>query len=86
MRFPLSLAVTVATASLLVAACRDENTPHAPLSPMPRVGGTFRFALTEPSGLDPASSEDTYQGLLVGQLFEGLVELDSHLNVVPALA
>jgi peptide/nickel transport system substrate-binding protein/oligopeptide transport system substrate-binding protein len=50
------------------------------------VGGTFRFAMTRPSGLDAAFSEDAYQWQLVEEIFDGLVGLDPDLNVVPALA
>jgi oligopeptide transport system substrate-binding protein len=55
-------------------------------SPVPRYGGTFRLALTEPKGLDPAQSEDAYQWLLMEQIFDGLVDVDANLNVRPELA
>ncbi len=55
-------------------------------SPRPQRGGVFRLLVTEPAGLDPALSEDTYQWLLIEQIFDGLVSLDPELNVVPALA
>ncbi len=39
-----------------------------------------------PSSLDPILSGSVYEGLPVNQLFDGLVELDPSLHVVPGLA
>ena len=39
-----------------------------------------------PEDLDPAFSTDIYSVTLIQQLFDGLVQFDSNLNVVPALA
>jgi ABC-type transport system substrate-binding protein len=77
----LSLLVPV-----LLGSCRGDPAPPPPAVPSPGPGGTLRFALTEPASLDPARAEDSYEDLVIGQVFEGLVGLDSHLNVVPALA
>lgn len=84
MKFPHG-AATAALAALALAACR-ERPPLTAASPSPRVGGTFRFAMTRPPGLDPALSEDAYQWQLMEEVFDGLVGLDPDLNVVPSLA
>jgi peptide/nickel transport system substrate-binding protein len=73
-------------AAALFGCGGDEPHPAAAAPPRVRVGGTLRLALTEPGTLDPARAEDAYEGLVIGQVFEGLVDLDSNLNVVPALA
>ena len=83
---PRRIGLALFLSSLLQAGCREEARPAPVATPGPRAGGVLRFALTEPGGLDPARSEDTYQGLVIAQIFEGLVDLDSNLNVVPALA
>lgn len=46
----------------------------------------FRMAADEPETLDPALVEATASEAIVNNLFEGLVELDEDLNVVPAAA
>lgn len=52
-----------------------------------RFGGTYRRPLRDnPSTLDPARATDIYAYMVVNQLFDGLVQFDSHLNPVPALA
>ncbi|NIR14145.1 MAG: ABC transporter substrate-binding protein, partial [Desulfobacterales bacterium] len=53
----------------------------------PQRGGTYRAALPwAPKDLDPAFSTDIYSVTLIQQLFDGLVQFDRNLNVVPALA
>src|SRR5215813_12184162 len=52
-----------------------------------RFGGVYRRPLTgNPSSLDPAHATDIYARTVVNQLFDGLVQFDSHLNPVPAIA
>jgi len=52
-----------------------------------RFGGVYRRPLTgNPSSLDPAYATDVYAHTVVNQLFDGLVQFDSHLNPVPAIA
>lgn len=52
-----------------------------------RFGGTYtRPLLNAPSTLDPARTADIYATIVINQLFDGLVQFDSHLNPVPALA
>jgi len=50
-------------------------------------GGTLRGAFgSDPPTLDPAQATDTTSSSVIRQLFDGLVELDADLRVVPALA
>jgi ABC-type transport system substrate-binding protein len=50
-------------------------------------GGIYRAALPwSPRNLDPAFSTDIYSVTLIQQIFDGLVQFDQNLNVVPALA
>src|SRR5712691_729925 len=52
-----------------------------------RFGGVYRRPLTgNPSSLDPAHATDIYAHTVVNQIFDGLVQFDSHLNPVPAIA
>src|SRR5215813_13435076 len=69
-----ALAATVATAD--------------PAGDLPtRFGGVYRRPLTgNPSSLDPAHATDVYAYAVVNQIFDGLVQYDSHLNPVPAIA
>jgi oligopeptide transport system substrate-binding protein len=50
-------------------------------------GGTYRRMLVNnPPTLDPAFTTDVYSRAVVTQLFDGLVQLDAHLNPIPAIA
>ncbi len=48
--------------------------------------GILRFAVDEPASLDPGLAGDDVAIFLVGQLFEGLLEIDEASGIVPALA
>jgi oligopeptide transport system substrate-binding protein len=53
----------------------------------PPNGGVYRAALPwSPRNLDPAFSTDIYSVTIIQQLFDGLVQFDQNLNVVPAIA
>ena len=53
----------------------------------PRNGGVYRAALPwSPRNLDPAFSTDIYSVTIIQQLFDGLVQFDQNLNIVPAIA
>ena len=50
-------------------------------------GGVYRRPLEfNPKTLDPALSTDMYAVTLIQQLFDGLVQFDKDLNIVPAIA
>ncbi len=52
-----------------------------------RYGGEYRVPLeSEPISLDPARFSGIYAMNVAANLFDGLVEFDSNLNVVPAIA
>jgi len=52
-----------------------------------RYGGTYRLPLaSEPTNLDPAYITDIYSVNVAMNIFDGLVEFDKELNVVPAIA
>lgn len=74
--------------SILTIACQQEppGKPESVQSP-PRLGGIYRAALPfRPQLLDPAFSTDIYSVTLMQQIFDGLVQFDRNLNVIPALA
>jgi peptide/nickel transport system substrate-binding protein/oligopeptide transport system substrate-binding protein len=53
----------------------------------PVFGGTYRRPLQfMPKTLDPAFSTDIYAVTVIQQLFDGLVQFDQDLNVIPAVA
>jgi peptide/nickel transport system substrate-binding protein len=55
--------------------------------PGTKFGGTFRRMLgNSPSTLDPTFVTDMYGGNVVRQIFDGLVQFDAHLNLVPSIA
>ena len=83
-RFFLLFAMCV----ILTIACQQEpsDKPES-VQPSPRLGGIYRAALPfRPKLLDPAFSTDIYSVTLMQQIFDGLVQFDRNLNVIPALA
>ncbi len=65
---------------------------RVPASPVtetiaPRFGGVYRRVLADnPALLDPAHATDVYAYTVLNQVFDGLVQFDSQLNPVPAIA
>ncbi|UCH20186.1 MAG: ABC transporter substrate-binding protein [Deltaproteobacteria bacterium] len=52
-----------------------------------RYGGKYNIPLSsEPESLDPAFITDIYSVTVANSLFDGLVEFDKDLNIVPAIA
>ncbi|RMF88422.1 MAG: ABC transporter substrate-binding protein [Nitrospinota bacterium] len=84
-----------------LVACSRESPPHdesassqkvAASSPVeqgrqPRYGGIYRRPLrNEPPTLDPAFVTDIFAITVTNEIFDGLVQFDGDLNVLPALA
>jgi oligopeptide transport system substrate-binding protein len=75
----------------LVVGCKDKEQPakgqdKRPTS-IPRYGGIYRRRLgLEPLTLDPAFLTDIYAASVAQQVFDGLVQFDANLNVVPCMA
>jgi peptide/nickel transport system substrate-binding protein/oligopeptide transport system substrate-binding protein len=71
--------------------CRDKEQPaegqdKRPTS-IPRYGGIYHKRLRlEPLTLDPVFITDTYAASVSQQVFDGLVQFDANLNVVPCVA
>jgi peptide/nickel transport system substrate-binding protein/oligopeptide transport system substrate-binding protein len=58
-----------------------------PATPATQYGGVYRKALeNEPITLDPAFITDIYAVSVAQQLFDGLVQFDADLNVIPSIA
>src|SRR5262245_34950030 len=56
-------------------------------SSIPRYGGIYHKRLElEPLTLDPAFLKDIYGVAVAQQMFDGLVQFDANLNVVPCIA
>lgn len=87
-------ALAVLGASLLGLATCLPPVPTGPLfdgagtpEETPRRGGTFVFHHeSDLRGLDPQVSYDEISGMAIKLLFEGLIDYDSDLNLVPRLA
>jgi peptide/nickel transport system substrate-binding protein/oligopeptide transport system substrate-binding protein len=69
---------------ILNIGCKEKS--EAIQEKLPTAGGTFRYVQESPGNLDPAYLDDTYESSLVNQIFDGLLEFDVNLNVVPGLA
>ena len=56
-------------------------------SEVPAVGGIYNKPLEfSPRNLDPALATDIYSVTVIQQVFDGLVQFDKNLNIVPAIA
>lgn len=77
--------------AVLASGCTDtrrlDESQAGHVTPTQKYGGVYRKALgNEPVTLDPAVATDTYAVSVVQQLFDGLVQFDADLNVVPSIA
>jgi oligopeptide transport system substrate-binding protein len=75
----------------LAVGCKDTSHPDAGQNKrtvsVPRYGGTYHKPLRqEPLTLDPANLTDVYSISVAQQVFNGLVQFDANLNVVPCIA
>ena len=76
------LLVGILGADLVVPAAAQERG-----TPPPTPSGTYRRPLhNDPSTLDPLRVSDTYGRSVAEQIFDGLVQYDQTLTVMPALA
>ncbi len=82
------LLVSLTVVLSFIISCQQEPTgPPEKVQPEVRIGGVYRAPLPwSPRTLDPAFSTDIYSVTLIQQIFDGLVQFDQNLNVVPALA
>ena len=74
---------------LYVLICNSSGLaePLGKLEPEARFGGIYRRALANnPATLDPAFVSDIYSRTVVTQISKGLVQFDTHLNPIPAIA
>jgi len=75
----------------LAVGCKDTRSTDAGQGEQavsgPTSGGTYHKALQqEPLTLDPAFLTDIYATPVALQIFDGLVQFDANLNVVPSIA
>jgi peptide/nickel transport system substrate-binding protein/oligopeptide transport system substrate-binding protein len=75
----------------LAVGCKDKEQPtqgqDKPPTPIQRYGGIYHKSLElEPLTLDPAFLTDIYAASVAQQVFDGLVQFDANLNVVPCIA
>ena len=75
----------------LTVGCKETSQPDAgqgkPTVSVPRYGGVYHKPLRqEPFTLDPAFLTDVYAASVAQQVFDGLVQFDAQLHVVPCIA
>jgi oligopeptide transport system substrate-binding protein len=75
-------------AVLLTVGCRESaRTDEAVPTTVEKQGGVYRKPLHgEPQVLDPALARSIYATAVIHQLFDGLVQFDADLNIIPSLA
>jgi len=71
-----------------ILSCQQEPSgPSEQAQPEIKKGGVYRVPLPwSPTNLDPPFTKDIYSVTLIEQIFDGLVQFDQNLNIVPALA
>ncbi|HEY7492172.1 MAG TPA: ABC transporter substrate-binding protein, partial [Candidatus Tectomicrobia bacterium] len=77
--------------AILAVSCADDPRPDASQSEktasVNKYGGVYRKPLwDEPLTLDPALITSTYDTFVAQQVFDGLVQFDADLNVIPSVA
>jgi oligopeptide transport system substrate-binding protein len=79
---PLIVFVLVQSCPWTAAEAQDKGQTTSP-----RYGGTYRRPLSNnPSTLDPAVIADIYGFVVSQQIFDGLVQYDGSLNIIPSIA
>ncbi len=68
------------------ATATSRTNPSASPTAVAKTGGVFRRLWADPPTLDPHLTSDSTSGLIVAELFSGLVTLDPDLNLVPDIA
>ncbi|MBI2116020.1 MAG: ABC transporter substrate-binding protein [candidate division NC10 bacterium] len=77
-------ALLILIAGLLTGGAWAQDKAHAAA---PKYGGTYRRPLVNnPSTLDPALIGDIYGFTVAQQIFDGLVQYDGSLTIIPAIA
>ena len=59
---------------------------HGPDNPEEEKGGILRMVTEAPLTLDPVDSDSVYESLPLNQIFDGLVDVDPTMHILPALA
>jgi oligopeptide transport system substrate-binding protein len=77
--------------AVLAVRCTNDKPPDASKSGKIMIpatyGGVYRRPVwDEPLTLDPAFTTDVYASSVVQQVFDGLVQFDADLNVIPSIA
>ena len=80
------LAGALAVLVLFYWVHRRPNSPPGTPVPAPAGGGVLRIMAQAVDSLDPIHSRNYWESAIVLQLFDGLVRLDEHLAVAPAIA
>lgn len=81
-RVVVSLAILAGLFTVTPGLAQTKANPQTP-----QYGGTYRRPLSNnPSTLDPALIADTYGFTVAQQLFDGLVQYDGSLTIIPAIA
>lgn len=52
----------------------------------PKYGGTLKLLQDVPYSLDPLYMRNVYESTILNQLYNGLLDLDDNLNVIPSIA
>ncbi|HPC78343.1 MAG TPA: ABC transporter substrate-binding protein, partial [bacterium] len=72
---------------LLVMTMLVALLPNLGMSAEKKYGGILRTAITsDPPTLDPAQITDTTSDMVARNIFDGLVDYDENLKVVPVIA
>lgn len=87
-RIGMVLMLLCGAVALFTFGCREgAHTDEAEPTTGGKQGGVYRKTLrNEPHALDPALARSTYAAAVIHQLFDGLVQFDANLNIIPSLA
>ncbi len=89
LRRPVAVVAKTALLALAAAGCTemaDSPDVGAPMIAEPRNGGRFTMMLEAPGTLEPGLVDDVYESCIMNQIHDGLLEFDTNLNPVPAIA
>lgn len=86
--YRLMIFIIICISFFCIVSCYDTEKIDENHKVIPnQYGSVYRAALhNEPISLDPARVRSTYAVVVLNQLFDGLVQFDADLNIIPSIA
>ncbi len=86
MKFNFKIILFILFFILGLCTCNQKTEDKYKSEDKKKYGGTLRFMQDVPYSLDPLYMRNVYESTILNQIFNGLLDLDDNLNIVPSIA